>query len=97
MKNFDQNLGIVLDFASRVDLYDEREGVLASLRAFHFNEARAACARALAACRRDLESRGLGERDIQQMPSYRRLVQLDEMILDLSDTLKRKTLMREAG
>ena len=97
MKSFDQNLGIVLEFASRVELYGDRESIIASLRALHLSEAQAACARALANCHRDFELRGYIERDIQQAPVYRRLVQLDEMIHDLSSTLQRQALMRQAS
>ncbi len=97
METFNRNLDIVLEFATRVELYDDRTPVVESLRTLCLKDARAGCRRALLACQRDLQARGLSSHDIIRAPSYRRLLQLDEMIADLTDSLDRKTGIKPTG
>lgn len=90
MEAFSRNLDIVLEFASRVELYGDRDLVVTHLQALHLKEARAACARAVMTCYRDCELRGFSREEIPQTPVYRRLLQLNEMIHDLEDSLSRR-------
>ncbi len=88
MEAFERNMDIVLEFAGRVDLYGLQEVVAAALRSHRMDEALAGCRRALVLCHRDCASRGTAEKEILNAPSYRRLVQLEEMIVDLESSLR---------
>lgn len=94
MEAFEENLLIVKQFACRVELYGDRDAVVASLSSRRLDEAIVSCAHALAVCRQKLEAEGVSPREWIQVPRYRRLLQLGEMIADLADTMHQNQVSR---
>lgn len=74
----------VLDFAEKTDLFGQRETLLDNLRRHCYQEALATCSMVVAEYFQAYRADGMCGRQVNQIPLYRRLVQLELMIMILA-------------
>jgi hypothetical protein len=74
----------VLQFAEETDLFGQHDTLLENLRRHCYDEALATCSMVVAEYFQAYRADGLCGRQVNQVPLYRRLVQLELMIMILA-------------
>jgi len=82
----------VLAFAEETDLFNQRETLLGHLRNHCYEEALRTCSMVVAEYFQAYRADGLTGRQVTQLPLYRRLVQMELMIMILAMQTEGKVL-----